>query len=400
MTLDRYIAWRFLWMFARVFAGFAAIMFTLDMIEQLRRFADPGISLREAGLLAAMNAPASLYRILPLILILSAIALFVGLARSSELVVIRAAGRSGLRFLLAPLISALLVGAVAVAVFNPLVAATSKRYDALSSGHARGGSVLSVTETGIWLRQGDASGQTVIHAARANLDGTLLFDPSFLIFDAEGKPLERIEAVTASLESGAQLESGAHLESGALLEAGALLESGALLEAGARPDAGAWRLSGAKSWPLDHDNPERDARILTDGASVATDLTRDKIRDGFGTPSAISIWNLPGYIAALDRAGFSARSHRVWFQMELALPLFLVAMVLIAAGFTMQHARAARTGSMVLLALLGGFAVFFLRNFGQVLGDNGQIPILVAAWTPPVAAALLALGLILHLEDG
>ena len=86
--------------------------------------------------------------------------------------------------------------------------------------------------------------------------------------------------------------------------------------------------------------------------------------------------------------------------MELALPLFLVAMVLIAAGFTMQHARAARTGSMVLLALLGGFSVFFLRNFGQVLGDNGQIPILVAAWTPPVAAALLALGLILHLEDG
>ena len=374
MTLDRYIAWRFLWMFARVFAGFAAIMFTIDMIEQLRRFADPGISLREAGLLAAMNAPASLYRILPLILILSAIGLFVGLARSSELVVIRAAGRSGLRFLLAPLISALLVGAVAVAVFNPLVAATSKRYDALSSGHARGGSVLSVTEAGIWLRQGDASGQTVIHAARANLDGTLLFDPSFLIFDAEGKPLERIEAVTALLEAGARL--GAGLE------------------------AGAWRLSGAKSWPLDHDNPERDAQILTDGASVATDLTRDKIRDGFGTPSAISIWNLPGYIAALDRAGFSARSHRVWFQMELALPLFLVAMVLIAAGFTMQHARAARTGSMVLLALLGGFSVFFLRNFGQVLGDNGQIPILVAAWTPPVAAALLALGLILHLEDG
>lgn len=370
MTLDFYIARRFLWMFTRIFAGFAAIMFTIDMIEQLRRFANPGISMAEAGLLAAMNAPASLYRILPLILMLSAIGLFLGLARSCELVVIRGAGRSGLRFLLAPSISALLVGAMAVAVFNPLVAATSKRYDALSSGHARGGSVLSVTEAGIWLRQGDASGQTVIHAARANLDGTLLFDPSFLTFDAEGKPLERIEAVTARLE------------------------------AGARPDAGAWRLSGAKSWPLDHDNPERDAQILTDGASVATDLTRDKIRDGFGTPSAISIWNLPGYIASLDRAGFSARSHRVWFQMELALPLFLVAMVLIAAGFTMQHARVARTGSMVLLALLGGFAVFFLRNFGQVLGDNGQIPILVAAWTPPVAAALLALGLILHLEDG
>jgi lipopolysaccharide export system permease protein len=41
-----------------------------------------------------------------------------------------------------------------------------------------------------------------------------------------------------------------------------------------------------------------------------------------------------------------------------------------------------------------------LRSFAQVLGENGQIPILVAAWSPPIAAALLALSLLLHLEDG
>ena len=55
---------------------------------------------------------------------------------------------------------------------------------------------------------------------------------------------------------------------------------------------------------------------------------------------------------------------------------------------------------MVLLALLAGFGAFFLRNFTQVLGENGQIPVLLAAWTPPVVAALLALGLLLHLEEG
>jgi lipopolysaccharide export system permease protein len=54
----------------------------------------------------------------------------------------------------------------------------------------------------------------------------------------------------------------------------------------------------------------------------------------------------------------------------------------------------------VLFALSGGFAIFFLRNFAQVLGENGQIPVYLAAWTPPVAAILMALGLLLHLEDG
>jgi lipopolysaccharide export system permease protein len=86
--------------------------------------------------------------------------------------------------------------------------------------------------------------------------------------------------------------------------------------------------------------------------------------------------------------------------MELAQPLLLAAMVLMAAGFTMRHARFGKTGQMVLLALLCGFLIFFLRNFAQVLGVNGQIPVVLAAWTPPVAATFLALGLLLHLEDG
>ena len=86
--------------------------------------------------------------------------------------------------------------------------------------------------------------------------------------------------------------------------------------------------------------------------------------------------------------------------MELAQPLLLAAMVLMAAGFTMRHARGGKTGQMVLMALMGGFMIFFLRNFAQVLGENGQIPILLAAWSPPIAATFLSLGLLLHLEDG
>ena len=74
--------------------------------------------------------------------------------------------------------------------------------------------------------------------------------------------------------------------------------------------------------------------------------------------------------------------------------------VLVAAGFTMRHVRFGGTGRMVLFALLAGFGFYFLRNFAQALGDSGQIPILLAAWSPPVAAVMLSLGLLLHLEEG
>jgi len=102
----------------------------------------------------------------------------------------------------------------------------------------------------------------------------------------------------------------------------------------------------------------------------------------------------------LEDAGFSARRHQVWFQMELARPLFLATMVLIGAGFTMRHSRFGQTGLMVLFAVLLAFGLYFIRNFAQILGENGQIPIFWAAWTPPVAGILLSLGIILHMEDG
>lgn len=364
MILSRYIARRFGWTILRILLVFAGILMLIDVIDQLRRFAGRGLSFAEALRLAALNMPASLYQILPLMMILAAIALFLGLARSSELVVVRAAGRSGLRFLLTPAIVAMTFGAFAVAVLNPLVAATQRQYADLRAFYTQGtASTLSISDEGLWLRQGGEGGQTVIHADRASGDATVLFGASFLTLDAAGAPRSRIEADEARLVPGE------------------------------------WRLTGAKLWNLAVPNPET-ASVQRATLGLPSDLTRDAIRDSFGAPDAIPVWDLPAYIAGLEEAGFSARRHRVWLQMELALPLMLGAMVLLAAGFTMRHARAGGAGRMVLLALLGGFAVFFFRNFAQVLGDNGQIPVALAAWTPPVAATLFAVGLILHREEG
>ena len=95
MTLNLYIARRFLGTVGRVFLIFFAILLLIDTIEQLRRFSGAGVGLSGAGRLALLNVPETLYRILPLILIMGAIANFLGLARSSELVVVRAAGPAG-----------------------------------------------------------------------------------------------------------------------------------------------------------------------------------------------------------------------------------------------------------------------------------------------------------------
>lgn len=366
MKLGLYLARRFLLSVAIVAGVFAGILLLIDMVEQIRRFSgNPDVGLGLALQISALNLPAGLYRILPLVVMLGAVAMFLALARSSELVVIRAAGRSAIRALVAPAVAAIVLGVAAVGLLNPMVAATARVADDLAASLARTGgqSVLSLSQEGLWLRQGSAEGQTVIRAARANLDGTHLFGVTFLTFAPDGQPVSRIEAEEAVLTRGA------------------------------------WTLSRIKEWPLATANPETSA-TRTNSRSLPTDLTADRIRESFSAPDAVAIWDLPAFIVGLERAGFSAQKHRVWLQRELALPLTLAAMVLLAAGFTMRHVRFGRSGTMVLMAVLAGFAMFFLRNFAQVLGENGQIPVALAAWAPPAVALMASLGLLLHLEDG
>jgi len=364
MILHRYFAMRFMKTFAGVFGIFFLILVFIDLVEQLGRFSKTDAAFADIISLTLLNTPQGLYDILPLIMVISTVTLFLGLARSSELIVNRAAGRSALIALLSPLVMAFMIGVFAVAAFNPIVAATSREFEARSNGFKGREQVLTLGSTGLWLRQGDADTQTVIRAETANLDGTELQNVTFITFADTGVPLERVAAASAILT------------------------------------AGNWVLQDAKIWPLkDVRTPEAEA-IRAARHNIPSTLTADQIRDSFGTPSSIPIWDLPAFITRLQTAGFSAQRHQVWFQMELANPVFLVAMVMIGASFTLRHQRGGRTGLMVLLAIMLSFGTYFVRNFAQILGDNGQLPAALAAWAPPLAAIGLALGFLLHKEDG
>ena len=277
-----------------------------DMLEQIRKFDLANLSFLQILRLTALNLPDSLYRFMPLIMILASVTLFLNLARTSEMVVTRAAGRSALRSLVSPALVALALGALAVAVLNPIVAATSKQYEMLANRYSgTGTATLSLSTEALWLRQGGDDGQTVIRASGASLDGTELRGVTFLGFSLDGSPSYRIET-PQRLARPRRLDAGQR--QGVALRR--RQRQPRARRGGARPDATAL-------------GPHR----------------IDRIRDSFGTPSSIPIWELPRFIRQLEAAGFSARTHRVWLEMELATPLMLMAMVMIGAGFTIRHVR-------------------------------------------------------------
>lgn len=364
MILHLYIARRFFRSLGIVLAVFLAILLPLDIAEHLRRI-DDNLGMGAVVRLSLLNLPGAVYGWLPLFVMLATLLMFLGLARSSELVVVRASGRSALSAASAPVLSAFLVGVLGLLVLNPLVASTTREYDlSMARYDGREERTVSVSAEGLWLRQGTTQEQTVIHARGSNSDGTHLFVANFFTFDDDGLMVQRLSAEEATLQDGA------------------------------------WTLIDVKRWPLlNIVNPEAASESFASYVLPST-LTADQIRDSFGKPETVPIYELPGFIDQLNAAGFAALQHRIWYQMQLSNPLMLSAMVLIAAGFTMGHTRFGRTGLMVLGAILLGFGVYFIRDFAEVLGQSGQIPAAMVAWAPPVAAIMLALGLLLHTEDG
>jgi len=366
MTLQLYFARKFLLRFAAIFIGFLALAVVTDATTLLGQFSGRDVGLTETLRLALLKAPSGVYQLMSMIVVLASLLLFLGLSRSNELVATRAAGQSAFRTLIAPVATAILIGIVGVMVLNPLASSALRAYESQTGRYKSGStSTFSLSRKGLWLRQGGALGQTVIFAERANYNGSRLLDVTFWQFDAAGKGLRRIEAAYAVLTPGA------------------------------------WALGPGKLWLINDQArvPDQTARKF-ETLTVPSNLTRNQIMDSFGDPTTVSIWDMPAFIKRLEGAGFATAAHRVHFQIELASPLLLAAMVMIGAAFSMRHARAGGTGMMVLLTVISGLGVYIFQNFAQILGANGAIPVAAAAWGPPIAAMMFAAALVLHMEDG
>ena len=359
-TLSIYLGRQFLLGIATVFGVILCLILVFDFVELLRRAASrPTATLGIVVSMALLKLPTLSMKVLPFATLLGGMLTFSRLTRSHELVVARAAGVSVWQFLMPALIIALVAGTFATSTFNPLASAMGARYERLESKHLKlRPSLLAVKSSGLWLRQADAEGQSVVHAARVSRNGGELSDVTIFLFGGNDDFVGRIDADAARLKPGY------------------------------------WELDNALlTWP---DEPaERRARYV-----LPTSLTLSQIQESFAAPETLSFWALPRFIETLEQAGFSAVRHRLHWHSLLAVPLMLCAMVLIAATFSLRLTRRGGTGLLIVGGLVAGFLLYVMSDVVYALGLSGNIPVVLAAWTPAGVSSLLGLAMLFHLEDG
>ena len=366
LTLSVYIARQFTAACLAMLAALSLLVILFDFIELLRRAAlraDVGLGLVAA--IALLRLPYYMLQILPFAVLVGGIVAFWRLTRSSELIVARAAGVSAWHFLSVPVASAIGLGLLASAGLSPLSSTMFARASALDNIYLRQtGGPLALSGGQLWLRQADRGldpqGVAIIHARQVALEGKRVAVGNISVFrlDASDHLLSRIEASRATLLRGV------------------------------------WNMQGARTITPDH--MPVDVGLF----KLPTDLTARRVEESFQSPDTLSVWALPSFIRLLESAGFSSVRHRLHFQSLLALPLLCGTMALVAAGFSMRQTRRGGVARMVGSGVAAGFALFTVSKVAEEFGQSGALPAMLAAWAPAGSGLMLAVALLLHLEDG
>jgi lipopolysaccharide export system permease protein len=342
------------------FGAIACLIFLFDFAELTRRAGNSAdLSMATLARMTLLRLPNLSERVLPLSVLFGTMWTFLQLTRHHELVVARAGGISVWQFLAPVLMISFVIGVFFVAIYNPISSAFMSAYERWEAQAIRGQtSLLAVSSSGFWLREGNRNGHTVIHALRVSDGGQELADVTFFFFNRAGAFTHRVDAEQAILRTN-------------FWEA-----RNALTASSEQPPA-----------------PSPQLRI-------PTNLTLTQIQDSFASPDTISFWNLPGFIRIAEEAGMTAIKHRLHWHAILSTPFLLCAMTLVAASFSLRLSRLGHIGQLVLGALFTGFLLYFVTDLSQTLGKSGAVPVMLAAWAPGAIAASLGLAALLHFEDG
>ena len=359
LTLYRYIG--------RTFAGYVALMLGLllgvvllfDTLELFRRASKKAeLDIFAVLQMSLLKLPEVGQQIIPLAILFGAMYAFWKLTRSQELIVARSAGVSAWQFLLPALVIGLGFGIVKITVINPFSSVLITKFVEQENRYFRGQtSGINLAASGLWLRQANPQGETIIHAENIKPETMEISDAVALFFEGD-QFMGRLDATYGRLVNG--------------------------------------------EWQFGHawiNEPGR-APVEVEGYRINTDLTANTIEESFAQPDQISFWALPDYIRTLEETGFSAIRTRLHYYGLLAEPLLFAGMVLIAAAFSLRPPRRGGTLMLVAAGLMTGFGFFFLRDLAQALGTSETIPPTIAASIPAICSILTGLAALLQSEDG
>lgn len=342
--IQRYIIKNVITSTAVIFAVVMALSFVTGMLRELHSLGEGDYGFFQVVMHELLLLPHAVYQLFPMLVLLGGVLGLGMLAASHELMVIRAAGVSIQRIVLA-VFSAALILIVIATLLGELIAPRTSYLAEKHKSFAQTYGQAVVTMSGIWIHEGN----NFIHInkviGRHHLEGVTRYE-----FDDAHHLLAAYYAKSLDFEKG--------------------------------------------QWMAHHLVKTTIGRDKTDTQNselVRWDLklTPNLINVGLVEAESMSLQKLGEYARYLVQNRLQANSFQLAYWQRVFQPLTTLIMILLAIPFVFAAPRSTTTGRRIMLAIVTGF-VFYISNafFGQ-LSVVYQLPPILAALFPTMLFALV-----------
>jgi lipopolysaccharide export system permease protein len=374
-TVRRLIYREVLTAIALVAAGFLALFFFFDLVDELQDIGKslglPGATqpyeLRHALLYVALLIPNHLYELLPISVLIGTIFVMARFAQSSEYTILRTSGLGpwrALRLLLA-------IGAAFVALsflVGDYLAPMSARAAQLVKAKFQGD--LTLGQTGAWLKEKQTYNAYVANVKTLSPNNTMT-NVKIYEFDTKGLVSSITQASSATFgKDGYWLLNNAKRDDFSIISAptGQAKASAPTKETSAIKRSTLVELR----WP--------------------TGITQKMVSVALLKPERMGTVDLFNYVRHLDSNGQTAQRYEIELWRKVFYPLSCLVMVILALPFAYLHFRAGGISTYVFAGVMIGISFFLLNNlFGYIGNLQNWMPWLAAA-TPGLLYALASLG--------
>ena len=364
-TIRRLIYGEVLGSIAFVAAGFLALFFFFDLVDELQFLgktnglpsgvpsANDIYQIRHALIYVSLLVPNHLYELLPISVLIGTIFVMARLAKSSEFTILRTSGLEPWRALKL-LLSLGAFFVITSFVIGDYLAPLSERTAQLLKSKYRG--AITVGQTGAWLKEKQAY-TTYVANVKTLSPGNEMLGIQIFEFDNKGLIVSKMQAASASFaeDDSWQLKGVTREEFNVPASTEAMgSQSSRQIASVSRSQRDSFR------WP--------------------TDISQEMVSVALLKPERMGTIDLFNYIRHLDANAQTAQRYEIEFWKKVFYPLSCLVMVVLALPFAYLHFRSGGITAYVFLGVMIGISFFLLNNVFGYIGN-------LQNWQPWFAAA-------------
>ena len=345
-TYQKYIIKNYLLCLATILLVFVALVFILNIFEEISFLKDKNNSFYYSIILTLLNTPYLIYEISPFIFLISAQYFYINIFENDEIDAFKKFGLSNFKIMSIISISTFLLGIFVITIFYNFSAELKHFYYDLKNKLSEENKYLAaVTNNGLWLKDENNDNINFINAEK--LSDNYLENISITVFTKDFELIKNIESEKANITNFV------------------------------------WVMENAIVY---QDNlPKKNHEKF----NFETNFDKDKLYSLFSNLYSISIWNLFNYSKDKSLINFSSKQIVFHLNKLYSYPFYVALMTVLSSVVMLNLDRKRNRIFFITVAVLISVSIYFIRFIFDTLGETKDLSSFMSIWLPIIFLTII-----------